>query len=138
MDSVPSEVLKRYQDLKEAIAGHDYLYYVLDRPEIDDDGYDALMRELLRLEAEQPSLISPDSPSRRVGGKPLDGFEKVRHSQPMLSLDDVFDLQELEGYLRRAQGSAEPFPWACELKIDGLAVSLTYVEGVFVKGATRG
>ena len=138
MDSVPSEVLKRYQDLKEAIAGHDYLYYVLDRPEIDDDGYDALMRELLRLEAEQPSLISPDSPSRRVGGKPLDGFEKVRHSQPMLSLDDVFDLQELEGYLRRAQGSAELFPWACELKIDGLAVSLTYVEGVFVKGATRG
>ncbi len=138
MDSVPSEVLKRYQDLKEAIAGHDYLYYVLDRPEIDDDGYDALMRELLRLEAEQPSLISPDSPSRRVGGKPIDGFEKVRHSQPMLSLDDVFDLQELEGYLRRAQGSAEPFPWACELKIDGLAVSLTYVEGVFVKGATRG
>lgn len=138
MDSVPSEVLKRYQDLKEAIAGHDYLYYVLDSPEIDDDGYDALMRELLRLEAEQPSLISPDSPSRRVGGKPLDKFEKVRHSQPMLSLDDVFDLQELEGYLRRAQGSVEPFPWACELKIDGLAVSLTYVEGVFVKGATRG
>ncbi|SMG27205.1 NAD-dependent DNA ligase LigA [Dethiosulfovibrio salsuginis] len=138
MDSIPSEVLKRYQDLKEAIAGHDYLYYVLDRPEIDDDGYDALMRELLRLEAEQPSLISPDSPSRRVGGKPLDKFEKVRHSQPMLSLDDVFDLQELEGYLRRAQGSIEPFPWTCELKIDGLAVSLTYVEGVFVKGATRG
>ncbi len=138
MDSIPSEVLKRYQDLKEAIAGHDYLYYVLDRPEIDDDGYDALMRELLRLEAEQPSLISPDSPSRRVGGKPLDKFEKVRHSQPMLSLDDVFDLQELEGYLRRAQGSIEPFPWTCELKIDGLAVSLTYIEGVFVKGATRG
>lgn len=138
MDSVPSEILKRYQDLKEAIAGHDYLYYVLDRPEIDDDGYDALMRELLRLEEEQPSLISPDSPSRRVGGKPLDRFEKVSHSQPMLSLDDVFDIQELDGYLKRAQGPVDPFPWACELKIDGLAVSLLYRDGIFVRGATRG
>lgn len=138
MDRVPSEVLRRHQELKDAIAGHDYLYYVLDRPEIDDDEYDGLMRELLRLEAEQPSLVSPDSPSRRVGGVPLEGFEKVRHSQPMLSLDDVFDLQELDGYLRRAQGSIEPFPWTCELKIDGLAVSLVYRDGVFVKGATRG
>lgn len=138
MDKVSSAVLRRYQDLKEAISAHDYLYYVLDRPEIEDSDYDALMRELLRLEAEQPSLISPDSPSRRVGGKPLDKFEKVRHSQRMLSLDDVFDLQGLNNYLKRAQGPVDGFPWTCELKIDGLAVSLTYHDGVFVKGATRG
>ncbi len=135
---VSPEISHRYESLKEAIARHDHLYYVMDAPEIDDHAYDELMSELLGLEAEYPFLISQDSPSRRIGGRPVDGFRKVTHSQPMLSLDDVFSPMELRSFLDKARASVEFFPWVCELKIDGLAVSLIYENGVFVRGATRG
>ncbi|EFC90107.1 DNA ligase, NAD-dependent [Dethiosulfovibrio peptidovorans DSM 11002] len=135
---VSRDILRRYESLKKEIARHDRLYYVLDSPEIDDSSYDRMMRELLELEREHPTLVSDDSPSRRVGGRPLDGFLKVVHSHPMLSLDDVFDVSELRSFLSRATGPVSSFPWVCELKIDGLAVSLIYEDGVFVGGATRG
>ncbi|MCF4150830.1 NAD-dependent DNA ligase LigA [Dethiosulfovibrio sp. F2B] len=135
---VSRDILRRYESLKKEIARHERLYYVLDSPEIDDSSYDRMMRELLELEREHPALVSDDSPSRRVGGRPLDGFLKVEHSHPMLSLDDVFDVSELRSFLARATGPVSSFPWVCELKIDGLAVSLIYEDGVFVGGATRG
>ena len=135
---VSRDILRRYESLKKEIARHDRLYYVLDSPEIDDSSYDRMMRELLELEREHPTLVSDDSPSRRVGGRPMDGFLKVVHSHPMLSLDDVFDVSELRSFLSRATGPVSSFPWVCELKIDGLAVSLIYEDGVFVGGATRG
>lgn len=133
------DVRRRYEALKEDINRHSRLYYVLDAPQIDDREYDEMMRELLDLEAEHPELVSSDSPSRRVGGAPLDAFIKVDHRVPMLSLDDVFDEGELRTSLTRASKNAgEVFSWVSELKIDGLAVSLVYEDGVFVSGATRG
>ncbi|PIE53951.1 MAG: DNA ligase (NAD(+)) LigA [Dethiosulfovibrio peptidovorans] len=136
--AISQDVLRRYEELRAALARHAHLYYVLDAPELSDDRYDRLMEELLKLEAAYPSMIAQDSPSRRVGGQPLDAFQKVELSPPMLSLEDVFDLQALRAFLQRAQGAQELFPWICELKIDGLAVSLIYRDGVFQSGSTRG
>ena len=124
---------------------HAYLYYVLDRPEIDDAEYDALYRELEALEAEHPELVTPDSPTQRVGSAPLEKFEQVRHLEPMLSLANARNEDELLAWDQRnrrlleAAGLAEArLSYVVEPKIDGLAISLTYRDGLFVTGATRG
>jgi DNA ligase (NAD+) len=129
----------RIEDLRSQIASHDYRYYVLDRPTISDAEYDGLMRELRTLEQRFPDLVTPASPTQRVGGKASALFAPVEHPSPMLSLDNVFSTEELQtwlGRLQRAVGNHLDF--VCELKIDGLAVSLIYHNGVFVRGATRG
>lgn len=130
----------RYDTLVDELNHHGYLYYVLDAPEIEDDQYDALMQELLKLEKAHPEWQRADSPSRRIGGAVLDSFQKVTHQQPMLSLEDVFSKVELHDWLARAAQGVEKdwFPWCCELKIDGLAVSLIYEDGIFVQASTRG
>lgn len=134
------EAAKRIAELKEEIRRHNHLYYVLDQPEVADDAYDALLRELVVLEKEYPQWITPDSPTQRVGGTPLDQFVKVAHETPLLSLDNAFDMGEVEAFFSRVQrGLGEPpGDYVCELKIDGLAVSLIYEDGLFVRGATRG
>ncbi len=118
----------RIDDLREQIRHHEYLYYTLDAPEIDDLEFDALMRELKALEAEHPERITPDSPTQRVGGKPKDGFAKVEHSRPMLSLDNVNTPEELEDWERRVLSLAgrEEVKYVTELKLDGLSLALHY------------
>lgn len=131
---------KRIEELRERINHHNYLYYVLDAPEISDAEFDALMRELEELEGQYPQFITPDSPSQRVGVPPAEGFQPIRHRARMLSLSDAFDYDELSAFfsrLRRALPDGA-FEYVCELKIDGSAVSLTYERGVYVRGATRG
>ncbi len=131
---------RRIVQLREEIRRHNHLYYVLDRPEIADDVYDGLLRELVTLEKIHPELVTPDSPTQRVGGTPVEQFVKVRHETPLLSLDNAFDVSEVSGFLGRLERSLGETPeaYTCELKIDGLAVSLIYEDGVFVRGATRG
>ncbi|NMB17811.1 MAG: NAD-dependent DNA ligase LigA [Firmicutes bacterium] len=132
-------VKERVEELRRVIRHHDYRYYVLADPEISDGEYDVLMRELEALEAAHPELIAPDSPTQRVAGMPQTGFEVVFHRVPLLSLANAFDEEELwawDGRTRRLLGT-EP-EYVAELKIDGLAVSLLYEEGRFVRGATRG
>ena len=131
---------ERARSLRDRLTRHNHLYFVLDRPEISDAEYDGLMRELLELEREDPSLATPDSPTQRVGAEPAEGFEEVRHSRPMLSLSNAFDDEELAAWHTRVSGVLEQdaFEMVCELKYDGLAVALTYEDGLFVRGATRG
>jgi len=120
---------------------HDYghAYYVLDEPLVSDAVYDQFLRELLELEEQHPSLILPDSPTQRVGGKPLEGFQKVRHRTPMLSLSNAFSAEDLQEFDRRISELVDgAYRYVCELKIDGLAVSLLYEDGKLVRGATRG
>ena len=126
--------------LREEINRHNRLYYVLDRPEISDAEYDLLMRELRELEERYPELVSPDSPTHRVGAPPAEGFAEVQHPVPMLSLSNAFNDEELRAWHRRATALLDgaEFDMVCELKIDGLAVALTYRDGVLVHGATRG
>ena len=136
-------IAERMEELFELVAHHARLYYEKDAPELSDADYDALVRELAALEKEHPEIARPDSPTRRVGGAVLEGFGKVEHRRPMLSLDNVFDSGELASFLARMRGAvpdADAADWAftCEMKIDGLAVSLLYEDGVFVRGATRG
>ena len=135
-----AKIRKRLDDLRREIGRNDHLYYVLDRPEISDAQYDELMRELRGLEDESPELLTPDSPTQRVGGEPASGFAEVEHVRPMLSLSNAFDDQEFLAWHRRRAETLErdDFDMVCELKYDGLAVSLTYEDGVFVQGATRG
>ena len=131
---------QRIEKLKKVINHHRYLYHVLDRQEIPDPAVDSLKDELVKLEKQYPDLITPDSPSQRVGGKPLDKFEKVEHRVPLLSIDDIFtkeDLEAWERYLKKLQPSAE-FDYFCELKIDGFAITLIYDKGILKTGATRG
>jgi DNA ligase (NAD+) len=136
---------ERAAELRREIAEHDHRYYVLDDPVIGDDEYDALLNELREIEAENPDLLTPDSPTQRVGGKPLDKFEQVRHPEPMLSLvnarnEDVLRAweQRIRNLLRRFDISAEEFGYVTEPKIDGLAISLVYENGKLARGATRG
>lgn len=134
------EAKKRIERLRVTIDHHRYLYHVQDRQEISDAALDSLKHELYRLEQQFPDLISPTSPTQRVGGAPLAKFHKVRHAFPMLSMEDVFSFDELhewEGRLRRVAPSAIPDYYA-ELKMDGLAVSLEYQDGEFALGSTRG
>ncbi len=136
---------QRVAELREQLAHHNKLYYVHDDPEIGDDEYDALLNELRGLEAENPELRTPDSPTQRVGAPPLDRFEQVEHVEQMLSLGNARNEEELRGwenrlanYLKRLDITASEFSYTTEPKIDGLAISLTYEDGVLVRGATRG
>ncbi|MFC1517797.1 NAD-dependent DNA ligase LigA [Candidatus Margulisiibacteriota bacterium] len=127
--------------LRQEIQRHEYLYYVKDAPEISDSEYDKLLRKLQKLEAEHPELITPDSPTQRVGGQPLDQFSQVKHKAPLLSLGNAFSVEELEdfnGRVKKGLGTEKDVEYVCELKFDGLAVSLLYKKGAFIQGATRG
>ncbi len=138
--SVASEVQKRIGTLREQIRRHEYLYYVLDNPEISDAEFDLLMNELKKLESGHPELVTSDSPTQRVGGKPKEGFAKVRHSRPMLSLDNAYNQDELRDWERRVHeltGNAK-VDYVCELKLDGMSMALTYSAGHFERGVTRG
>jgi len=138
--AVDPRVLQRVEDLRRLIRHHDYLYYVLNQPEISDAEYDRLMQELRELEALYPELVTPDSPTQRVGMPPAKEFREVTHREPMLSLQDAFSEEEFLAWYRRVRnllGDVD-FEMTCELKIDGLAVNLTYEEGRLVLGATRG
>ena len=135
------DVRDRIEDLREQIRHHNRLYHIEDAPEIADAEYDALYKELEELEAENPELVTPDSPTQRVGGEPLEEFVQIRHSIPMLSLANARkteELREWDARVRRLLGPDEEPRYVTELKIDGLAVSLRYEDGRFVRGATRG
>ncbi|WP_025115769.1 NAD-dependent DNA ligase LigA [Lysinibacillus fusiformis] len=134
-----NEIEQRIAALNKLLHEYGYAYYVLDKPVVADSVYDQLLHELIALEEANPSLIFPDSPTQRVGGTVVEGFKKVTHDYPMLSLSNAFneaDLQEFDRKVRQAIG--DHFSYVCELKIDGLAISLKYENGVFVQGATRG
>lgn len=131
-------VEKRYEELKNTLNEHSYKYYVLDNPDITDEQYDKLMRELLAIEKENPSLVSADSPSRKIGGTVLEGFETVIHQVTMQSLQDAFSFEELKEFDERVKNSVLDVEYCVEQKIDGLSVSLEYVDSVFVRGSTRG
>lgn len=131
---------ERIASLKEQLAKHNYKYYTEDNPDISDFEYDKLMKELIELERENPHLLTQDSPTQRVGGKPLEGFEEVTHAVKMESLNDAFSVDEVLAFdknVRKALEGQVP-QYVVELKIDGLSVSLEYQEGVFVRGSTRG
>ena len=139
------EAAHRIDELREELRRHEHLYYVLDAPEISDAEYDALMNELKKLEAAHPELITPDSPTQRVGGKPAAGFKKVRHSRPMLSLDNAYSPEELADWDRRVRELAGRLPveYMAELKLDGLSVALHYAAAQdggarLAAGITRG
>jgi DNA ligase (NAD+) len=143
--SAPSDVAARARQLRGELEHHAHRYYVLDDPEIGDDAYDRLLDELRAIEREHPELASADSPTRRVGGEPVGRLEKVRHLEPMLSLDNVRSEEELRAWVERMrnhlarEGIADPaFTFVVEPKIDGLAISLVYRDGVLERGATRG
>ncbi len=131
---------KRIEELREQINCHNYRYYVLDSPEISDAEYDELMNELMRLEEEHPELITPESPTQRVGAAPVEAFGVVEHREPLLSLANVFSHDELMAWHRRASNlvPGRAMDFVCELKLDGLAVALTYTDGRLTTGATRG
>jgi DNA ligase (NAD+) len=137
---------EQVRELREEIQRHEHLYYVLDSPEISDAQYDALMNRLKKLEEEHPVLVTPDSPTQRVGGKPREGFAKVAHSRPMLSLDNAYNEEELRAWdqrVRSALAASEAIRYVCELKLDGLSMALTYGAGVhgssqLERGLTRG
>ncbi|HEX6594097.1 MAG TPA: NAD-dependent DNA ligase LigA [Bacillota bacterium] len=130
---------KEIASLRELLTQYEYEYYVLDNPTVPDAEYDAKLQQLRKLEKTFPELITPNSPTQRVGGKPLDAFEKVQHRVPMLSLGNAFNEADLRDFDQRIKNMIdEPVHYVCELKIDGLAVSLTYENGQFVRAATRG
>jgi DNA ligase (NAD+) len=131
---------KRIDELREIINYHNYRYYVLDSPEISDAEYDELMKELRQLEAEHPELVTPDSPTQRIGAPPVEAFGVIEHSQPLLSLANAFSYEELAAWHKRVSNllGGRQFDIVCEPKIDGLAVALTYVDGLLATGATRG
>ncbi len=133
-------VVERINDLRKQIDYHNYRYYVLDSPEISDFEYDELMRELLRLEAENPELVTSDSPTQRVGAAPVDSFPPMAHRVPLLSIDNAMDTDELRAFHQRVVKlvGKEDVPYCCEPKFDGLAVELVYENGIFVRGGTRG
>lgn len=139
-ESIPSAIKKRASELREQINYHNYRYYVLDNPEIPDAEYDRLFRELQQLESKYPELVTPDSPTQRVGAEPLKEFEEVRHEVPMLSLGNAFSDEELGDFDRRAREglSVKKISYHAEPKLDGLAISLRYEKGVLVRAATRG
>ncbi len=136
-DNFPPEI----DELRKQINYHSYRYYALDNPEITDAEYDRLMRRLQELETQYPESITPDSPTQRVGSAPLTAFQTVVHEMPMLSLDNAFSDEELLAFNQRILDRLKisgDIEYACELKLDGIAVSLLYRDGVLVRGATRG
>jgi DNA ligase (NAD+) len=140
MAAAIKEAEKKIEALREKIRHHEHLYYVLDQPEITDAEFDKLMQQLKDLESEHPSLITPDSPTQRVGGKPREGFVKVPHSSPMLSLDNTYNEEELRGWERRVHEltGRSDVDYVCELKLDGMSLALVYEDGKLVRGVTRG
>src|SRR3990167_7655730 len=137
------EAKQRVERLKKIINHNRYLYHVLDRQEISDSALDSLKKELFDLETQFPELITFDSPTQRVAGKPLDKFEKAKHSKQMLSFNDAFSEQDMDGWLKRVsklltRDEVEKIDFYCELKIDGLAIELVYEKGVLSVGSTRG
>lgn len=126
------------QGLRRELTQAGYEYYVLDKPTMSDFDYDHKLRRLEELEAAHPETVTPDSPTRRVGGQPLDAFTQVRHQVPLESLQDVFDFQELEAFDQRVKGLVPQAEYVVEPKVDGLSVALEYEDGLFVRGATRG
>ena len=140
MVSSGKDVEKKVESLREKIRHHEYLYYVVDNPEISDADFDKLMRQLKDLEAEHPELVTADSPTQRVGGKPREGFVKVPHSSPMLSLDNTYSEEELRDWERRVHEltGRKDVDYVCELKLDGMSLALIYEDGKLVRGITRG
>ena len=131
----------KIQELRDQINHHNYLYYVLDEPSLPDAEYDRLMRELQALESDHPELVTSDSPTQRVGGAPLSGFTEVQHERPMLSLDNAMNAEEFAAFDQRVRDrlkSSEEIEYACEPKLDGLAISLLYIDGLLERAATRG
>ncbi|HYM90863.1 MAG TPA: NAD-dependent DNA ligase LigA [bacterium] len=135
-----ADVARSIEDLREQIRHHLYLYHVLNAPEISDEAFDALMDELRALEARHPDLVTPDSPTQRVGAPPAEGFRPITHPQPMLSLANAFDEEDLRAWHKRVRAGLgdRAVEFVCELKFDGAAISLVYEHGVFTQGATRG
>ena len=131
---------KKIEALRDKIRHHEYLYYVLDSPELSDAEFDALMNELKAMEAAHPELITPDSPTQRVGGKPREGFVKAKHSSPMLSLDNAYSEEELRDWERRVHelSGRTDLEYMCELKLDGMSLALIYNDGRLERGITRG
>ncbi|MGE3508352.1 MAG: NAD-dependent DNA ligase LigA [Vicinamibacterales bacterium] len=142
MSTSPADITGRLQQLREAIRHHEERYYIQHDPEISDAEFDALLHELEQLEAAHPDLVTPDSPTQRVAGRPVDGFPTVQHLAPMLSLDNVYDEEELRAFddrVRKGAGLGDgEVGYVAELKIDGLSIALTYDHGLLVRGATRG
>ena len=138
--AVGKSAAKNIEKLREEIRRHEDLYYLQDSPEISDREYDLLIEELQKLEEAHPELISPDSPTQRVGGRPAEGFAEVVHSRPMLSLDNTYNIEELRAFDERCRKLADgrPFEYVAELKIDGLSLSLKYANRVLTQGVTRG
>jgi DNA ligase (NAD+) len=133
-----NEAKKTIEKLREDINHHNYKYYIESSPVISDYEYDMLLKKLESLEAEYPELITPDSPTQRIGGAPLQGFTSVEHSVPMLSLENAYSYEELREFDERVKKNVGPAEYICEPKIDGLSIALVYEKGVFVRGATRG
>ena len=135
-----NKVKRRIAELRKTINYHNYRYYVLDSPEISDAEYDELMKELRQLESEHPELVTPDSPTQRIGAPPVEAFGVVEHPQPLLSLANAFSDEELAAWHKRVSNllGGRQFDLVCEPKIDGLAVALTYIDGLLATGATRG
>src|SRR5919199_81266 len=137
---MPPSAAKRAAELRRLIDHHNYLYYVAAKPEISDREFDRLLEELRALESQHPELVTPDSPTQRVGAEPIEGFRTVTHREPMLSIDNTYNpdqLREWDRSIRKLLGG-EAVTYVVELKIDGVAISLTYEDGVFTLGATRG
>ena len=134
------EARVRAKKLRETLNAHAHRYYVLDAPAISDAAYDALLHELIAIEDAYPSLKTPDSPTERIGGKPLDEFLKTRHEVPQWSFDNVFTIEEFAAFderVRKGIGKAA-YSYVAELKIDGFKIVLTYKKGILARGATRG
>jgi len=140
MPAAAKDLGKKIESLRDKIRHHESLYYVLDQPEISDAEFDKLMQQLKDLEGEHPELITPDSPTQRVGGKPREGFVKVAHSSPMLSLDNTYNEEELRDWERRVHelSGRSDVDYVCELKLDGMSLALIYEDGKLVRGITRG
>jgi len=139
--AVPAEVIREVEDLRKQIHHHDYRYYVLDSPEITDAEYDRLLRRLEDLEQTYPQLVTPDSPTQRVGGAPLEKFGEVQHAIPMLSLSNIFEdgeLRDFDSRVRKTLGRSSKFDYVVEPKLDGVAVELVYQNGLLVSASTRG
>ncbi|MFQ5662194.1 MAG: NAD-dependent DNA ligase LigA, partial [Candidatus Paceibacteria bacterium] len=135
------KVIENIENLRSKIRYHDGKYYVDNMPEISDYEYDQLMKELERLESAYPQSISPDSPTQRVSGEPISGFTSIEHSIPMLSIENTYseeELREFDKRIRRILKDVDEIEYVVELKIDGIAITLWYENGVFMRGATRG
>jgi DNA ligase (NAD+) len=140
MASASKDVVKKIEALRDKIRHHEYRYFVLDDPEISDFDFDKLVEHLKKLEAEHPDLVTPDSPTQRVGGKPREGVIKVAHSSPMLSLDNTYSEEELRDWERRVHelSGRTDVDYVCELKLDGMSLALVYEDGKLARGVTRG